>query len=91
MATRLVLHQLPRYVLTRAASAWSHLAVILPVTAWRMGEQRRRGGVRHSSVRHQPRRFTYRQHNRNESSLTSFERKRYENSRAVESLAATDC
>lgn len=87
MATRLILHQLTRDVLTRAAGAWGHLPVILPVSAWRMGEERRRGGVRHSSVRHQPCRFTYRQQNRNQISVTKFERKIYENCRAVKSLA----
>lgn len=87
MATRLILHQLTRDVLTRAAGVWGHLPVILPVSAWRMGEERRRGGVRHSSVRHQPCRFTYRQQNRNQISVTNFERKIYENFRAVKSLA----
>jgi len=61
MATRLILNQLPRDVLTRAAGVWSHLPVIFPISAWRMGEERCRGGMRHSSIRYQPCRFTYRQ------------------------------
>ena len=53
VSPRLVLHQLARYVLAGGAGTGRHLAVILPVPAWRMGEQGCRGGMSYPRVRHQ--------------------------------------
>lgn len=62
----LVLDELAGDVLASGAGAWCHLSVILPVPAGRVGEQRRRGCMRHPSVCHQPRSFACTYQNNNE-------------------------